>query len=200
MTSHTAAPGRLARVFQGLTVGAVATHHVIETAGGLGPPGEPVLGRRVAAAGLLTAFAANLGLISTARTSLRRTAPEATSPDLHEPAATPKYSRAREAVLGFVNGAYQALALQHYVDWPWTIRCGVPILTEAEGLPQRLLPSYNAALLATIAASTASVISARRSRAAVVGHLAGLATFRFQLASARQHIGWWRTEDASRAE
>jgi hypothetical protein len=182
------------KAFATLTVGAVAAHHVIETAGGLGLPGEPVLGRRNAAVGWTAAFAANLALVS------RMASSESTRTTRVRKRSRPGTTRARagrdvarNAAIGFANGAYQALALQHYVDWPWIVRRGLPILTEAEGLPQNLLPPYNAALLSTIAASTAAVISSRRSRAFALGHCAGLATLPLQPASARHHIDWWRT-------
>jgi hypothetical protein len=177
-----------------LTVCAVAAHRVIETAGGLGLPGEPVLGRRNAAVGWSAAFAANLVLVS--RTASSKTAGTTRACKQSRTDTTRTRARrdaARNAAIGFANGAYQALALQHYVDWPWIVRRGLPILTEAEGLPQNLLPPYNAALLSTIAASTAAVIAGRRSRAFALGHCAGLATPPFQPASARHHVDWWRT-------
>lgn len=156
--------------FETVTIGAIAAHHGIETAAGLGLPGEPYLGRKVAAAAWTGLFAANLLL-------LRRR------------------GSARDALAGFANGAYQALAVQHYVDWPWRFRKGVPVLTEAEGLPQRALPTYNAALLTAASTSTVALgmAVAQRRPAAIVGHLAGLATLPLQLASARHHIGWWRS-------
>lgn len=162
------------RVWETVTVGAIAAHHVIETATGLGLPGEPYLGRKPASLIWGGLFTANLLL-------LRRS------------------GTVRDALTGFANGTYQALAAQHYVDWPWTLRRGVPILTEAEGLPEKALPAYNAALLTALASSTTALLANRRRPAAVIGHLAGLATFPLQLASARQHIGWWHSTDQRQA-
>lgn len=163
-------PGRrrsMARKFHVLAVGAIASHHAIERAAGVGLPGEPFLGNRRAAVLWGGTFAAHLAL------AFRR-------------------GRDREGVVGFANGAFQALALQHYVDWPWQFRRGVPVITEAEGLPMRWLPAYNTALLTAIAASTAAVVTDRR-RTTVVAHLLGLATLPLQLASARHHQHWLRT-------
>jgi len=39
-------------------------------------------------------------------------------------------SRWRTAA-AIANGAFRALALQHYLYWPWQLRCGIPILTNA---------------------------------------------------------------------
>ncbi|WP_140400693.1 hypothetical protein [Gulosibacter sp. 10] len=156
------------RAIEATTIGAVAAHHGIESAAGLGLPGEPYLGRRKAVLVWAGLFTANLLLLT-------------------------RRGVGRDAAAGFANGTYQALALQHYVDWPWRFRNGVPVLTEAEGLPKRVLPAYNVALLMTIAGSTAALIASRRRAAAVIGHLAGLATLPLQLASARHHIGWWRS-------
>ncbi|MFV0373619.1 hypothetical protein, partial [Microbacterium sp.] len=159
--------GCMRRTFEVVTVGAVVAHHAIETAAGLGLPGEPFLGRRRAVFAWTGVFAANLLL-------LRRK------------------GRLGEGLVGFANGAYQALALQHYVDSPWKLRFGVPVLTEAEGLPHESLAPYNAALLTVTASSTAAVIASRRHPAVVIGHLLGLATLPLQLASARHHVGWFR--------
>lgn len=156
------------RILETTTIGAVAAHHAIETAAGLGLPGEPILGRRRAALLWTGAFTANLLLLR-------------------------QRGRARDGLAGFATGAYQALALQHYIDWPWKLRYGIPILTEAEGLPKKSLAPYNAALLTVTGSATAALIVSWRRPAAVIGHLLGLATLPLQLASARHHISWFRT-------
>lgn len=96
-----------------------------------------------------------------------------------------------DRVLAAANGSFQALAAQHYLSWPWRLRYGIPILTDAESLPRRWLPAYNAVLLAAMAASTIAWFTecpagGRR------WHLYGLATLPVLHASARQHMAWLR--------
>lgn len=144
-----------------LALSGVVGHHGLELAAGIGLPGEPVLGRRRAAAawaGVLAAWA-----------------------------AADRTGRASAAVVA-ANGAVQALALQHYLYWPWRWRLGLPILTEAEGLPGRWLPFYNAALLAMVAGTTMDTASHAPDRWS--WHLVGLATLPAQYGSARHHALW----------
>lgn len=143
---------------------------LVVAAAGLGLPGEPRLGRRRARR--LWAVALPGSLIGMA-------------------GRTPR----SDAVAGFTAGAFQALALQHFVDWPWELRRGISQLIAAEGLPARLLPLYNAALLVTAGAATCAVMRARHRRVQVLGHLLGLSTLPLQLASARHHLDWWRGEE-----
>lgn len=158
------------KTYYALALGAIGAHHLIETRAGIGLPGEPVLGRRRATWLWIGAFTANAFVIG-------------------------RSGKNSSAAVGFANGAYQALALQHYVDWPWQWRRGVPVLTDAEGMPEQWLPAYNAALLTAMSASTLAIVSDLRPRA-VLAHLAGLATLPLQLASARNHQGWLRTSRA----
>jgi hypothetical protein len=144
----------------------LAGHHVLELAAGIGVPAEPWLGRCRAVAGWAALFSGQLAL-------------------------TARGQRRWEPAIAFTNGAFCALALQHYLSWPWRLRYALPVLTDAEGLPARWLPAYNAALLATMICATigsASECPAGRAR----WHLLGLATLPVQHASAQHHAAWLR--------
>lgn len=154
--------------FHVLTLAAISAHHGIEAAAGIGVPGEPYIGRRRATFLWAAVFVGNAYVLT-------------------------RKSRELGLVTAFANGAYQALALQHYVDWPWRLRRGVPIIQEAEELPERWLPAYNAALL--LAAGCSSVACLReQGPGARVTHLLGLATLPLQLASARRHQRWLQAQ------
>lgn len=93
-----------------LALASVVAHHGIESAAGIGLPGQPDIGGRRVAVLWTAAFSGNVYLLT--------------------------HRGQRHGLLAaFANGAYQALALQHYVDWPWVLRKGVPVIQEAEGLP-----------------------------------------------------------------
>ena len=149
------------RVWKLLALTGIVGHHGVELAAGIGLPGEPVLGRR------LTGQAWAALLLGWCAGDTRNRWPTAAA---------------------IANGAFQALALQHYLYWPWQLRCGAPILTNAEGLPDRWLPLYNAALLAIMLGTTIDTLTgARNSRR---WHLMGLATLPAQYGSARHHARW----------
>lgn len=147
-----------------LTISGIVAHHTIETIAGIGLPGEPDLGRRRAAITWAGAVGTDLYLVF-------------------------QRGKARHALLGMLNGAFQALALQHYVDWPWKFRKGIPVIEQAEGLPDDVLPAYNLALIITFLGSALGIVAERR-REFFIGHLIGLSTFPIQLASARRHQRW----------
>jgi hypothetical protein len=147
-----------------IAIASMATHHALEDAGGVGLPGEPVLGPDRARV-LWTVLMAT----------------HAVAGRLGGPRWNP--------VLAIANGVYSAVALQHYTAWPVRIRYGLPVLTEAEGISARLMPVYNAALIGVVAASTVS--SAREcGPSAWRHHLLGLATLPLVAASARHHLRW----------
>ena len=91
--------------------------------------------------------------------------------------------------LAFANGTALAGAAVHFAIWPWQVRAGLPMLTEAEGLSSRQLPAYNAILwlwaLASIGAFLREVPTGSR-RWFVLGALNAL-PFR---ASAKHHFKW----------
>lgn len=53
--------------------------------------------------------------------------------------------RRSDPVLAFLAGIGIGVPVLHFFLWPWKWR-GVPVLTEAEGLPPRAMPLYNAIL------------------------------------------------------
>lgn len=149
----------------GALAGLVA-HHGIEFGHGVGLPGEPLLGQRRALAAWSAVFLGDAWLATRSDSA---------------------------PVLALADGAYQALALQHYVDWDWQWRADLPLITEAEGLPAGALGAYNAALLAVVVLAAAD--SCPQGRTGRLLHLAGLATLPLQLASARHHQRWLRDRD-----
>ena len=89
----------------------------------------------------------------------------------------------------------------HFTLWPWAVRRGVPVLTEAEGLSDRQLPAYNAILwcwaLASIGALLREVPKGSR-RWFVLGVLNALPLrasakhhFRWASEQARTNPAWW---------
>lgn len=120
---HRRRPGVVRRPWQVATAAGAAAHHGFELGCGVGLLAQRELGLPAAVAAWLVALPGFA--VAAAR------APE----------------RA-DAGLAFVTGANLAAALAHYTIWPWRLRGGVPLLEEAEGLPARRLPAYNALLLA----------------------------------------------------
>lgn len=95
-----------------------------------------------------------------------------------------------DGLLAAWSGAALAGGLVHYVLWPWRRgRIGLPVLTEAEGIPASKLPVYNAILRAWLAGALVSIATEvpRRDRKWV---LAGFATMPLQILSARHHFTW----------
>jgi len=102
-------------------------------------------------------------------------------------------SRRWDGVLALLSGAGLAGVIVHFTLWPWRRnRFGIPVLTEAEGLPPSRLPAYNTILGLWGLASILSLLelSPSRRRWALVG-LAGLPLLR---RSARHHFAWATTE------
>ena len=54
--------------------------------------------------------------------------------------------RPPERLLAFGAGVAIMTPILHFTLWPWRVRRGVPVLTEAEGLPASVMPLYNAVL------------------------------------------------------
>ena len=63
---------------------------------------------------------------------------------------------ARLVTLG--NGMSLSGGVVHYVQWPWELRAGIPVLTEAEGLTADQLPAYNRILQAWTAAGALALL------------------------------------------
>jgi hypothetical protein len=158
------------RPFHVLATAGTAAHHGFELASGVGLVFQPQLGL----AGALSYWAAVLPGLATAST---------------------RGSSRWDAPLAFANGAGLAGAAVHFTLWPWTVRAGVPVLTEAEGLSSRQLPAYNAVLWAWALASLAALITETPRRARrwfLLGMLSGVPL----RISARHHFSWARVNPA----
>jgi hypothetical protein len=145
-----------------------AAHHGFELRAGVGLVFEPFLGRRGALA--LWGVALPAWLLLAARGSSRFDGPLAA-------------------------GAGTALsgALVHFVQWPWSLRGGIPILDEAEGLTEDQLPAYNAILLGWVAAA-ALALGREAPRSVWLWALGGLAMGEPLRRSARHHFAWARRQ------
>jgi hypothetical protein len=95
--------------------------------------------------------------------------------------------------LAFNAGSSLAGAIVHFVLWPWSLKRGIPILDEAEGLTSDELPAYNAILLSWMAAS-ALALALETPRSARAAALAGLASGELLRRSARHHFEWARVQ------
>lgn len=110
-----------------------------------------------------------------------------------------KGSRRWDPVLALASGASLAAVAVHYTLWPWrpwpARRCGVPVLTSAEGLAHGHLPAYNAVLLGwgtgTLLALAALGPTARP------WALAGFVLAAPMRHDARRHFEWIRCEAAA---
>ena len=156
------------RPFHVLVTTGTAAHHAFELGSGVGLVLQPELGL----AGSLALWGGVLPALAT---------------------ASARGSSRWDAPLAFANGSALAGAAVHYTLWPWTVRRGLPVLTEAEGLSPRQLPAYNAVLWAWALASLAALVVETPSRARrwfALGLVAGL-PLRF---SARYHFRWVREQ------
>ena len=110
--------------------------------------------------------------------------------------------RPPDRVLAFLAGLAVGIPLVHFALWPWERRWGgVPVLTEAEGLPHGLLGVYTAVLYAWAGAGAAAVVreTPRRHRPwALVGVASVLAArpwieshFRWMAAESSRNPQWW---------
>ena len=147
-----------------------AGHHGFELRSGVGLVFEPKLGRRGAVAlwsALLPAYA--IGAL----------------------AAPPDSLVARIVTLG--NGMSLSGGVVHYVLWPWELRNGIPVLTEADGLTDDQLPAYNRILQVwTVAAALALLLETPRNarRWGLLGVMLGEPLRR----SAVHHFRWAREQ------
>jgi hypothetical protein len=156
------------RPFGALAAVGTAAHHGFELRAGVGLVFEPFLGRRGALA--LWAVALPAWILMAARGSRR-----------FEPS------------LAFNAGSALAGALVHFVQWPWSLRSGLPTLEEAEGLTHEQLPAYNAILQSWVAAA-ALALAVETPRSAWPWALAGLATGEPLRRSAVHHFAWARRQ------
>lgn len=148
--------------------------------------------------GLLTAthqlfeLCAGSGVIGQARVGLPPAACLSALLDAVWVAAALDERRDWERPLAAGAGAALAAPILHYTLFPWSLRWGIPVLVEAEGLKGRQLAGYNVVLFCWGAAGAAALMATPgRRRAWAVAGLLGAAAFR-QLA--QDHIVWIQDE------
>ncbi len=156
------------RPFHALTSLGMLAHHVFELAVGVGLVYQPKLGLVGSAAlwgGTIPTWS-----LAAARGSSRWDAP-----------------------LAFLAGSSVGGTVLHFALWPWEVRRGLPLLTEAEGFKPEQLPAYNAVLyvwaLAALLATLKETPRGTRKWAAA-GFLAALT----QRSSAQAHFVWVREQ------
>jgi hypothetical protein len=160
---------RLRRPFAaGSALGALA-HHGFETRAGVGLVFEPQLGRRGAYA--LWGALFPLMLLSAARGG-----------------------RLNERLSAINAGIGVAGVAVHFAAWPWSLRRGVPMLDEAEGLTEEQLPAYNGVLWFWAVCSVLSLATEADRASRRLGLLAGALNFPALLISARHHFRWAREQ------
>jgi hypothetical protein len=103
-------------------------------------------------------------------------------------------------VLAFLAGLGIGVPAVHFRLWPWRLR-PVPVLTEAEGLPRRLMPVYNAILYGWAVAAGLALLreTPRRERfLAVPGIISVFAArraverhFEWMAAEGKRNPQWW---------
>ena len=156
------------RPFGFLAALGTAAHHGFEVRSGVGLVFEPFLGRRGAAAVWSVALPA--WILMAARGSSRLDGP-----------------------LAFNAASALAGAAVHFVQWPWSLKNGLPMLDEAEGLTEEQLPAYNA-ILWSWALAAALAVAAEAPRSAWPWALAGLCTGEPLRRSAQHHFQWARRQ------
>ena len=164
------------RPLTALTALGAAAHHTYELGSGVGLVWQPQMGLP----GSLAFWSVNLPALAWAAAR----APE-------------RFDKP----LAFAAGTGLGGMAVHFTLWPWEVRGGVPVLTEAEGLSTAQLPAYNAILWAwavacALAFARETPKGARRWFA--VGLLNGIplrmsAKHHFAWASeqARSNPAWW---------
>jgi hypothetical protein len=152
------------RPLRGLTSIATALHHAFELAAGAGLVFQPYVGLRGATVMWSVVFPG--WFVAAARGSARWDRP-----------------------LAFLTGLSIGGAAVHFTLWPWEMRAGLPLLTEAEGLEPGQLPAYNVVLYGWALAAIAA-LAKETPRGARRWALAGMATAVPLRFSARHHFTW----------
>jgi hypothetical protein len=99
-----------------------------------------------------------------------------------------------EPFLAVWSGASLAGVVVHFTIWPWRYnKLGLPVLTEAEGLPASRLPLYNTLLHVWAVVSALSILREIRPGSRRWA-LIGLATAPLLRRSAQHHFSWLKQE------
>ena len=156
------------RPFTALTAVGTAAHHGFELNAGVGLVFQPWMGL----GGSIAYWSTNL-------------------PFLFWAAA--RGGRRFDKPLAFASGTALAGAAVHFAIWPWKVRGGVPVLTEAEGLSADQLPAYNAILWTWAVASALALLreTRRGNRRWFVLGLLNVVPLRM---SAQHHFEWAHEE------
>lgn len=98
-----------------------------------------------------------------------------------------------ERLLAFGAGVAIMTPLLHFTLFPWKVRRGVPVLTEAEGLPASVMPLYNAVLYAWAGGGVLAAVrdTPRRARPWVLAGIAFVIAIR---PVAQRHFAWMEVE------
>ncbi len=162
-------PGRIKRPWAVAAAGLTAAHHGFELASGIGLVLQPELS--LAGSSALWGIQIPAWVLLAARGSRRH-----------------------DGLLAALAGSALAGSLVHYFLWPWRRgRLGLPVLTEAEGLPTSALGAYNVILQGWAVVSVLSLLTevpkGRRRWA-----LAGFSGLPVLYLSARHHFTWISNE------
>lgn len=98
-----------------------------------------------------------------------------------------------ERLLAVGSGVAIMTPLLHFTLFPWRIRRGVPVLTQAEGLPASIMPFYNAVLYAWAGAGLLAAVrdTRRRHLPFVVAGMVAVVAIR---PKAKEHFAWMERE------
>jgi hypothetical protein len=156
------------RPFTVAAVAGTAAHHSFELGSGVGLVWQPFMGL----GGSLAYWSTSLPLLALAA------------------------SRGGERFakpLAFATGTGLGGMAVHYSLWPFELRRGLPVLTEAEGLSPAQLPAYNTILWAWGAACLLALLfeTPRRARKWFLFGVLNAVPFR---ASAKHHFKWAREQ------
>jgi hypothetical protein len=100
-----------------------------------------------------------------------------------------------ERLLAFGAGVAMMTPVLHFTLFPWQVRKGVPVLTEAEGLPASIMPLYNAVLYTWAGAGVLAAVrdTPRRYVPYVVAGILAVIAVR---PTAKEHFAWMEQEAA----
>jgi hypothetical protein len=100
-----------------------------------------------------------------------------------------------ERLLAFSAGVAIMTPVLHFTLFPWQLRRGLPVLTQAEGLPASVMPLYNAVLYGWAGAGVLAAVrdTPRRYRPFVAAGILAVIAIR---PMAKEHFAWMEREAA----